>query len=111
MVGVTCVLAAIIASFVFGMANGMDKAKIVAVTAENGANGITFTNNGGPDVSHVTDITVNATQDSGVDVTGTLGNSAGSRKILTGTFTSNNAVIATATFDDGTTQVVLSTTL
>lgn len=111
LVAITVILAAIIASFVFGMASGMSKTKVIAVTAEKGADGITFMNNGGNDISRVSSITVNATQDDGTDVTGSLGKTVGSKRTLTGTFTSNNDVTVVALFDDGSSQVVLSADL
>jgi archaeal type IV pilus assembly protein PilA len=60
MIGITVIFAAVIASFVFGMAGNITKTKVVAVTVtKQGVSAITLTNNGGQDQSSL--LSVNAT--------------------------------------------------
>lgn len=107
MVAVTVILAAVIAAFVFGMAGNMSKSKTVAVTAvRTGTDTGTVTNMGGPDVGALSsDITLSG--DTGVS--GTLLKTTGSTIKLTGIANSHVRVIATGTFTDGSTVVLLDT--
>jgi flagellin-like protein len=105
MVAITVILAAVIAAFVFGMAGNVSKTKVVSVTAQRaGATSIQLTNMGGQDVGSLTgNIVVTG------DVSGTLGTAVGNTVSITTTVASNARVIATGTFTDGTSQVLLDT--
>ena len=114
MVAITVILAAVIASFVFGMGSSVKRTYNVAATASESCNGstadsctITITYHGGPDASLVTDLDVNASDASCNDFTSTDPGA---------TTTCDNAdpgqtnhVVVTATFADGTKQVILDT--
>jgi flagellin-like protein len=104
MVAVTVILAAVIAAFVFGMAGGLQKGKVVAVTAvRTGAGTGIVTNMGGQDVGSVESF----------DITGptatSLGTSVGKTADLSDMDSSNQHVIVTGTFKDGSTTVLLDT--
>jgi archaeal type IV pilus assembly protein PilA len=105
MVAITVILAAVIAAFVFGMAGNIQKTKVVAATAsQQGQTQVYVTYQGGQDAPFVTAISA---QING----GALKNVAthvGSTVDLSGT-TGRDHVVATATFTDGTTQVILDT--
>ena len=117
MVAITVILAAVIAAFVFGMAGNVSKTRNIAATATKQGGNITVTNNGGPDVGDLASNGFNVTLVWG-NGTATppgypaqLGNNVGSTikflaSIPSGT---KDHVIVTATFNDGTSQVVLDT--
>lgn len=104
MVAITVILAAVIAAFVFGMGGTMKKQYIVAATASHIGSNVVVTFNGGPDAAQVYDLNVTG------DVNITLGNTTGSTGTATAaTADNNNHVIVTATFADGSKQVILDT--
>jgi archaeal type IV pilus assembly protein PilA len=111
MVAITVILAAVIAAFVFGMAGNVSKTRSLAVTAQKTANAtgtyIVITNNGGPDTADVSafNVTVDALPQ---DVT-SLNKTVGTSQTFTGTSGQKNRVLVTATFTDGTQQVILDT--
>ena len=105
MVAITVILAAVIAAFVFGMAGNMQKSKVVAATADHrGSTAISVTYQGGPDSSLVTSLSPSIN-----GVTSTLGTTAGSTLSTSGNTGKENHVVVSATFSDGTTQVILDT--
>jgi len=112
MVAITVILAAVIASFVFGMGSNVKKTYVVSATAaETNCSGSTcdveITYQGGPDHQSVSTINVTSpctTGSSNPSVGDTLpcsnaGNPANK----------NTHVVVTATFNDGSTQVILDT--
>jgi flagellin-like protein len=110
MVAITVILAAVIAAFVFGMAGGIQKTKVVAAHAGQSGTAAIVTWDGGQDNAMVT--VYNITID-GVPQTPTLvgfvpvvGNST--KFGLTNPDSQNHIVIAAA-FTDGSQQVVLDT--
>lgn len=106
MVAITVILAAVIAAFVFGMAGNVSKTKVVSVTAQRaGATSIQLTNMGGQDVGALTG-TIAITGDL---TSTTLGTAVGNTATAATTVASNARVIATGTFTDGTSQVLLDT--
>jgi archaeal type IV pilus assembly protein PilA len=127
MVAITVILAAVIASFVFGMAGNISKTKVVAVTVtKQGSTGIELTNNGGQDQGSL--VSLNATTipaatacplNSAGDVAvinpgGHCANTnpvVGSTITLTGTYTGRTEITVVGTFSDGTDQVLLDTFL
>jgi archaeal type IV pilus assembly protein PilA len=113
MVAITVILAAVIAAFVFGMAGNVSKTRSVAVTAQKQGQSIVVTNNGGPDIQDLTAFNVSGQYNNGTAISGqTLAITVGSSsKFPNGTTPQNGKdhVIVTATFSDGTQQVVLDT--
>lgn len=114
MVAITVILAAVIAAFVFGMAGNISKTYSVAATASHTTPGgdqtVAVTYQGGPDASEVSSLSwlVNGVKGE------TLGTSVGSSAIngtgnVTITADKNNHVVVTATFNDGSSQVILDT--
>jgi len=104
MVAITVILAAVIASFVFGMAGSLQTSKTVAVTAKlNGSNNIDVTVHGGADIGQLDsmNITVNGTatiddvSPVSTGTTATVNGGKGDRLMVVGTFA------------DGTTQILL----
>ena len=105
MVAISVILAAIVAAFIFGMANQMPTGKTVAVTALKDGGDIRLTNYGGADVGNLAgpiDITVtNATAT-------TLGTAVGSSVTLTPAPSGYRVrVMALGTFKDGSTTILL----
>ena len=129
MVAITVILAAVIGAFVFGMGSGVQKSYIVAATASQMGDDIIVTYNGGPDAGQVDVITVTAAGQAGVGTTvpvphelvntsdsnnlGTVGASetflGGTTSASGGTAGKTDHVVVTATFSDGSMQVILDT--
>jgi flagellin-like protein len=109
MVAITVILAAVIAAFVFGMASGVSKTKSVAATArQQGSNTCVITWQGGQDNAMVKsyNITlVDAITPQGVNIPHTVGNST-TYNVCTA---SQDHVVVTAAFTDGSAQVILDT--
>ena len=110
MVAITVILAAVIASFVFGMAGSLKKPYLVAATASQIGDDIIVTYNGGPDHDSVT--WFNITQ-AGTDTIGTNENNpdVGYTATFSGNGSAGNSdvVVANVQFEDGTNQVILIT--
>ena len=117
MVAITVILAAVIAAFVFGMAGNVSKTRSVAATAIKQGGNITVTNNGGPDVG---DLATNGFNVTLVWGNGTatpanyppqLGNQVGStiKFLASKPIGTKDHIIVTASFNDGTSQVILDT--
>ena len=107
MVAITVILAAVIAAFVFGMAGNIQKTKVVAASAYHDGTKITVTYQGGQDAALVSSIKAQIA-DTGNSVA--VPNAVGSAKTLPGgPYTTKQHVVVTATFTDGTTQVILDT--
>ena len=126
MVAITVILAAVIAAFVFGMAGNVSKTRTIALTAtKTGDSGglnqiLTVTNNGGPDINDVNWFNVTVAGNGGTLINGTVGSFTGSNITLakktgsTATFVNTKQsekshVIGSATFVDGTSQVIIDT--
>jgi flagellin-like protein len=115
MVAITVILAAVIAAFVFGMAGGVQKTKTVAATAKQQGTWFIVTWEGGPDNAYVSgyNVTVLDTTTYPYAACGncyalyqpTVGNST----IAGGATAGNDHVVVTASFTDGTQQIVLDT--
>ena len=126
MVAITVILAAVIAAFVFGMAGNIQKTKVVAATESRvNSSYITAVYQGGQDSGSLQGIywTVNGAN---ATVTSSTANTAitsnyvygtGSTGLLPiGTFmtisaAANSHVIGLGSFSDGSTQVIVDTTL
>ena len=108
MVAITVILAAVIAAFVFGMAGNVSKTRNIALTAQKvGAGSIIITNNGGSDAGDVS--TFSVSKDGAAATTTNLISIVGSTSTIAGSSGTKNHIIVTATFNDGTQQVVLDT--
>lgn len=110
MVAITVILAAVIAAFVFGLAGTTGTTKNVAVTgSQTNATAITLTYQGGQDADQVETLTTNVWDADGTQIVTNDARSNPSVGLswgVTGT-TGRDHVVVTATFFDGTEQVVL----
>ena len=110
MVAITVILAAVIAAFVFGMAGNIQKSHIVSITAQRiNATQVQFTNNGGQDVRSLT--STNITLAGNSSSTNNLGITVGSQLIVTTSTSSGASAIVVGTFADGSSQILLQTTV
>ena len=110
MVAITVILAAVIASFVFGMGSNVKKTYVVSATASQqgtGNDSIIVTYQGGPDHQSVSSLSVSgdASNCDSFSSPPTVGETVQ----CDGGTTGRDHVIVTATFTDGTTQVILDT--
>lgn len=118
MVAITVILAAVIAAFVFGMAGNIQKTRVVAATAShNGAN-IVVTWQGGQDNGQVTayNVSINGNIITPINwppqvgaSTSTASGAGGTPAAIVVNSGSQNHVLVTATFNDGSQQVILDT--
>ena len=109
MVAITVILAAVIAAFVFGMAGNITKTKIVAASAYHDGTHISITYQGGQDAALVSSIKA---QIAGGTTSKTVTSpNVGNTMTLSGSFNTKQHVIVTALFTDGTTQVILDTSV
>jgi flagellin-like protein len=129
MVAITVILAAVIAAFVFGMANNIQKTHVVSVTVQKmGTTQINVVDNGGQDQGslaaiNVTDRTIAPT--SCVQLTNTanslkIGSNCrlasptvgdGINMTYSSDLTSPHNIVIIGTFTDGSTQILLDTTV
>lgn len=112
MVAVTVILSAVIASFVFGMSNNIQKTKVVAVTGQRiDASHVLFTNYGGQDAATLSSVALTTSTNSTI---GWLNATSGSLPVgATITKPAGNTEVITAVgyFTDGTSQVLSSGTI
>ncbi|MHC1630478.1 MAG: type IV pilin [Methanoculleaceae archaeon] len=105
MVAITVILAAVIATFVFGMAGNIQSSKTVAFTAQKTKSGIEITCHGGADIDKLSSI--NVTVDDVKEMT--------LESVSTGWTNTTEAktgrVIIVGNFDDGSSQVLLDKTI
>jgi flagellin-like protein len=105
MVAITVILAAVIAAFVFGMAGNVQKTKVIAATAaQQGASTIYVTYQGGPDHVQLASLQYNI-----AGTTGSLSTLVGTSATAASGTTGQDHVTVTATFNDGSSQVILDT--
>ena len=105
MVAITVILAAVIAAFVFGMAGNISKTKIVAATAsQQGATQIFITYQGGQDHIQVASMSYII-----AGVSGNFPSTAVGTTVQGVGTTGQDKVTVTATFVDGSSQVILDT--
>ncbi|MCX6672088.1 MAG: type IV pilin N-terminal domain-containing protein [Euryarchaeota archaeon] len=123
MVAVTVILAAVIASFVFGSAGTVQKTKVVAATAQTTTAGdIHITYHGGQDTDSLMSINITAPNGSvwyTTDSTGTLANTGSMAKPEVGAVmqlhqaadwpSGQKHIVVIGRFNDGTDQVILDT--
>jgi archaeal type IV pilus assembly protein PilA len=113
MVAITVILAAVIAAFVFGMAGSIQKTKVAAATVmKPDASHITVTYQGGQDAGAL----VNATVSIDDAVAGTLGGTTGTLAVgtshtYTGAYAGTHHVVVIGNFNDGSSQVIMDTSL
>ena len=105
MVAITVILAAVIAAFVFGMAGNISKTKIVAATAsQQGSTIIYVTYQGGQDAVSVSALSANI-----AGTPTTFPSTAVGTSVTGPATTGQDHVTVTATFTDGSSQVILDT--
>ena len=111
MVAITVILAAVIASFVFGLAGTMKRTYTVAATATKSCSDSTctiyITYQGGPDHSFVREVKV--TSLTGCDQGEISNPPAGATIVCPGNADRKDHVVVAATFADGTEQAILDT--
>ena len=116
MVAITVILAAVIAVFVFGMADDVQTTHTVAATAKVADDDVIVTFQGGPDASAVTSLESKIYNSTGVvmmtntQASPTVGYShtfVGGKDNATDEAYDGTRIVTTATFDDDTTQVLL----
>jgi flagellin-like protein len=105
MVAITVILAAVIAAFVFGMAGNIQKTKVVAATVNQQGGTIIVTYQGGQDNADVTSI---AARINDADFGSTMSASVGKALTTSGT-AGRDHIVVTASFTDGSTQVITDT--
>jgi len=105
MVAITVILAAVIAAFVFGMAGNIQKTKVVATTVTQQGSTIIVTYQGGQDNADVVSVQARLND---ADFGMSIGPSVGKALTTTGT-DARDHVVVTATFRDGSTQVITDT--
>ena len=126
MVAITVILAAVIAAFVFGMSGNIAKTKTLALTVQKiDASNITVTNNGGQDAASLTEINVTTSPNPALSciptVTGTgycriTGNPVAVGATLrirsaANAYSGATQVLAVGKFMDGSSQVLLDTSV
>jgi FlaG/FlaF family flagellin (archaellin) len=115
------ILAAVIAAFVFGMSGNIQKTKTVAVTVQKvNSSYITVMNNGGQDGAALTKLNATSTP-AATACTGTFAGGyceisgtpvpVGATMGLTGGYSTKTQVIVVGTFNDGSQQVLLDTSV
>ncbi|MDY6964879.1 MAG: type IV pilin N-terminal domain-containing protein [Halobacteriota archaeon] len=109
MVAITVILAAVIGAFVFGMGTSVERLYTVSATANQVGNQITAVyTGGGPDAEKVTGLAAYMNGSVCTDYgTGFQTGTIGAEARFTGTDGRNDHVVVTATFDDGSDQVIL----
>ncbi len=121
MVAITVILAAVIAAFVFGMTGNVATTKTVAATTQISGDNVIVTYQGGPDHVAVASLACSAVDDDGNDLTPEpMGDFDPSAPTIGGKWSigiddlraagGNAIVTVTATFSDGTQQVILDKT-
>ena len=120
MVAITVILAAVIAAFVFGMAGNISKTKVVAATAQKPDNThIVVTYQGGQDAPTLKKIQWTLTPTTGTGSSLVMSTPVVASALQVGTshtfsnpnFGGKTHVVATASFSDGTQQVILDNTI
>jgi FlaG/FlaF family flagellin (archaellin) len=110
MVAITVILAAVIAAFVFGMAGNIQKTKVVAATVSQQGSTVYVTYQGGQDDANVAYITAEITPSDGTDTNdGSMMNTVGKSIVLEDATSGQDRVVVTASFRDGTKQVIADT--
>ncbi len=108
MVAITVIMAAVIGAFVYGYGGSMTTTKDVAAVARHQGDTIYVTFMGGPDQALIAANGLAATIGGVAFTSDFSGTAVGAGAYNTATGTSNH-VIVTATFTDGTDQVILDT--
>lgn len=108
MIAITVIMAAVIAAFIFGMAGDLTSTKVVAVTVSPvNATAVSVMNMGGQDAAALTGIEVSG------DITnpGSIAPAVGSSKTFAKNMnvTGQKHIVVVGTFNDDTSQVLLST--
>jgi len=109
MVAITVILAAVIAAFVFGMAGNIQKTKVVAATAQQTGTNISVTWQGGADngACSTFNITVAGAMAIPLWTSQAQPCQVGRSVQVNGGTAGQDHVVVTATFNDGSQQVIL----
>jgi flagellin-like protein len=110
MVAITVILAAVIAAFVFGMSGNITKTKVVAATATQSGSNINVVYQGGQDAPTVTRLSVTWPNGTVTPNSTTLTVGQSITGLGAGT-TGQDHVVVTASFTDGSAQVILDSYL
>ena len=118
LVAITVIVAAVVATFVFGMAGNVPKTKLVAGKVSHAdERTVTVTYLGGDDASTCTAVSWILTKSDGSALSSFIMLPTTESIVLTGTektfhiqYPGKKRVLATATFSDGTQQVILDNT-
>ena len=109
MVAITVILAAVIGAFVFGMGSSLSRTYSVGASVSQSGTTITVVFNGGPDATEVSSLAARVNASAMTSAGGFVNGTVGGYATGTGTGGHNDHVIITATFVDGTSQVILDT--
>ncbi|HUW67314.1 MAG TPA: type IV pilin N-terminal domain-containing protein [Candidatus Nanoarchaeia archaeon] len=108
MVAITVILAAVIASFVFGMSSSLKRTYIVGATAsQTNASAIAITYSGGPDHSALTSLSYSVKNGAAYNNTNPI--SVGYTQVDNNGTAGRDHVVVVGTFIDGTSQIILDT--
>jgi flagellin-like protein len=106
MVAITVIMAAIIGAFVYGYGGSMVQTKDVSAVARHQGTTIFVTYMGGPDQDLVSTLLTSGDISLDTELTSVVGSSGKDTSVTAG---QGNHVVVTATFTDGTKQVILDT--
>ena len=109
MVAITVILAAVIAAFVFGMAGNIQKTRVVAATAAHREPAIIVTWQGGQDNTKSTSYNIQVNLSAKCTPATVLPLLQVIQQQLAANTGSQNHVVVTAVFNDGSSQVILDT--
>ena len=109
MVAITVILAAVIASFVFGMGTSVKKTYNVAVTAVQSGTDVIVTLAGGPDFQSLVGVNVTCTSSTGGTASDTLDTHVGASVTLACGSGGADRVLVVGSFADGSQQILLDT--
>ncbi len=113
MVAVVVILGAVIATFAFGMAGGVTRTVVIAVSAHQQDDNIVLTLEGRRDVPMLFKLTVTGTEADGTAIAGSFANTPpviGDTLVIPGDGNpGNDHVVVVAELVDGSRQVVLDT--
>jgi len=111
MVAITVILAAVIAVFVFNMAGDVQTTKTVGVTAKLQGDDVIVTYVGGSDHDSLQRLNVTVDDKAPSSFLNSPPNVGDRKEFPTNTSATRHSVVVVGTFSDGTTQVLLDTTL
>ena len=106
----TVILAAVIASFLFGMAGQITKTKVVAMSVQKiTPTSVSVTNMGGQDVGSLSGVSVDIDGNTTVQTSGNLGKNVGSSSIFASNAGRVHVVVIGTFTDSDSSQVLIDT--